>query len=425
MRYADIVRRCYNDNILFSALLELTYRCNLDCTFCYNDRELRGTPLSLDQYDRLLQDLCDMGTLNLALSGGEPLAHPDFFRIGARARELGFAVRVKSNGHALRGTMLRRLKDEIDPFSFDLSLHGADAETHDRQTRVPGSFAALMRNVREMRALGMRLKFNVPLTCWNEHHIEQIFAIADELGVSLQVDSSITPRDNGDRAPLALAASPEGLTRLGEIVGLRRAEGGETDAEPPEVITPPDKHCGSGSATATIDPFGNVYPCVQLRRAAGSLHSQSIGEIWRNSQVLAEVRGLTAQVKQWIDTLGPGGKSMGFCPGIAYAQRAAPWPCTPWRSCERRLQSGRADYRRHRSVWMTLRLPSLPLRHPGGRIHTCGESAPWVDCASLISSSDQEPMGPSQSPGTALAVLPEQKPATASSCSTIRIRGGS
>jgi len=23
------------------------------------------------------------------------------------------------------------------------------------------------------------------------------------------------------------------------------------------------KHCGAGSATATVDPFGNVYPCVQ------------------------------------------------------------------------------------------------------------------------------------------------------------------
>ena len=45
--------------------------------------------------------------LNLTLSGGEPLAHPDFFLLGSRARELGFVVRVKSNGHALRGAALR------------------------------------------------------------------------------------------------------------------------------------------------------------------------------------------------------------------------------------------------------------------------------------------------------------------------------
>jgi hypothetical protein len=51
--------------------------------------------------------------LNLTLSGGEPLAHPDFFLLGSRARELGFVVRVKSNGHALRGAALRRLRDKV------------------------------------------------------------------------------------------------------------------------------------------------------------------------------------------------------------------------------------------------------------------------------------------------------------------------
>lgn len=318
MRFADVVRTCYDQNILFSALLELTYRCNLDCAFCYNDRDLQGTPLTFAHYDRLLQDLRDMGTLNVALSGGEPLAHPEFFRIGARARELGFVVRIKSNGHALRGTMLRRIKQEIAPFSIDLSLHGADAETHDRQTRVPGSFATLMRNVREMRELGLRFKFNVPLTRFNEHQIEAIFAIADEFGVSLLVDPAITPRDNGDRSPLDLTASPSALERLQQIAGRRRANAAKS--EPAEIITPPKKHCGSGSSTITVDPVGNVYPCVQLRRAAGSLHAQSINEIWHQSQVLGEVRDLTQRVKAWMDGLGPDARPTGFCPGTALAE---------------------------------------------------------------------------------------------------------
>jgi organic radical activating enzyme len=55
----------------------------------------------------------DLQVLNLTLSGGEPLVHPDFFLLGSRARELGSVVRVKSNGHALRGAALRRLRDEV------------------------------------------------------------------------------------------------------------------------------------------------------------------------------------------------------------------------------------------------------------------------------------------------------------------------
>ena len=31
MKYYDIIKRTWQDNTLFSALIELTYRCNLDC----------------------------------------------------------------------------------------------------------------------------------------------------------------------------------------------------------------------------------------------------------------------------------------------------------------------------------------------------------------------------------------------------------
>ena len=160
MSFDALVARSWNENRLFTVLLELTYRCNLDCFFCYNDLSLRGRALAFDDYDRLLRDLASMNVMSVTLSGGEPLAHPDFFRIGRLARELGFVVRVKTNGHAVRGELARRLRDEVDPFVVETSLHGATAATHDRQTRVAGSFDRLIENIREMLSLGLRVKVN-------------------------------------------------------------------------------------------------------------------------------------------------------------------------------------------------------------------------------------------------------------------------
>ena len=128
-------------NLLFSVLVELTYRCNLDCFFCYNDLGAAGTPLSREQYFRLFAELRELEVLNLTLSGGEPLAHPDFLALGARARELGFVVRVKSNGHALRGELARRVRDEVDPFLIEVSLHGATR----RHPRPPDARARQLR----------------------------------------------------------------------------------------------------------------------------------------------------------------------------------------------------------------------------------------------------------------------------------------
>jgi len=65
MSYADIIRRTWDENILFTVLVELTYKCNLNCFYCYNDRSLHGKPLSTDQYCKLFEDLRDISSVRL------------------------------------------------------------------------------------------------------------------------------------------------------------------------------------------------------------------------------------------------------------------------------------------------------------------------------------------------------------------------
>ena len=322
MSYRTLTARTWRENIPFSALIELTYRCNLDCFFCYNDLGLQGVPLSADQYVSLFEDLRDLGTMNLTLSGGEPLAHRDFFVLGRKARELGFAVRVKSNGHALGGERARRVRDEIDPFVIEISLHGARAETHDRQTRVAGSFDRLMRNLDDMRALGLRLKINSTLTRWNEDEVGAMLDLADALGIPIQFGPEVSPRDNGAEDTLAIAPSREGVKRLLALLRARAQQPAPPmqldEAATPTPRADPGRHCGAGSGSVTVDPFGNVFPCVQWRRLAGNLHHQSIAAIWSGSPELARVRDLTAgAVRDFVQGLGPHGTAVGFCPALA------------------------------------------------------------------------------------------------------------
>ena len=51
-----------------------------------------------------------MQTLHLMLTGGEPMMHPDLFAIGSKARELGFVIRIRTNGHRLNRRTAERLK---------------------------------------------------------------------------------------------------------------------------------------------------------------------------------------------------------------------------------------------------------------------------------------------------------------------------
>jgi MoaA/NifB/PqqE/SkfB family radical SAM enzyme len=310
-----LAARTWNENRLFTVLVELTYRCNLDCFFCYNDLGLRGRPLEFAQYDAMLQDLAAMNVLSVVLSGGEPLAHPDFFRIGARARELGFLVRVKSNGHALRGELARRVRDEVDPFVIEVSLHGATAVTHDRQTRVPGSFVRLIENLHEMTALGLRVKINSTLTVWNEGETAEMYALADSLGMPLRFDLQVSPKDDGDRTPLNVAPTDGGIRELMRIEEERvrhLPREPESDVVDPDLVS--SKNCGAGSATIAVDPYGNVYPCVQWRRAVGNLHERSIPDIWADS--FGAIRIETEEAKRVVGA-HPRGELLNFCPGLA------------------------------------------------------------------------------------------------------------
>ena len=131
--------------VLHDVSLELTYKCNLDCFFCYNDRDKQGAMLSLQQYRVLLEDLAQMQTLYLMLTGGEPMVHPHFFEIGQMAKDLGFAVRIRTNGHSLSKQNVARLVADVDPYYVEVSLHGAcllytsPSPRDKRQSRMPSS----------------------------------------------------------------------------------------------------------------------------------------------------------------------------------------------------------------------------------------------------------------------------------------------
>ena len=332
--FRRIVERSWDENRLFSVLLELTYRCNLDCFFCYNDTQLEGRPLALDQYLALFDDLRDLHVLNLTLSGGEPLAHPDFFRLGREARERGFMLRIKSNGHALDETRARRLRDEVDPFIVEVSLHGATAATHDRQTRVRGSFERLVRNLGGMRATGLRVKINSTLTAWNAAEVEGMLDLAASFEVPLQFDTEVTPRDDGDREPQTIAPSRAQIEHL-FAVQEERSRRAATGSPPAAAIgrqadadlgpAPPRKHCGAGSNGLAIDPYGNVYPCVQWRRSVGSLHERSLREIWLGSKGLDEIRDLTEGVAERLRSeFGADAALLSFCPGLAAVSSGDP-----------------------------------------------------------------------------------------------------
>ncbi len=273
-----------------------------------------------------------MEVFNLTLSGGEPLAHPDFLAMGARARELGFVVRVKSNGHALRGELARRLRDEVDPFLVEVSLHGATR----RHPRPPDPRAGQLRPPAG-QPRGAAVAGPAGEAQQHAHRLERGGDRGDVRPRRLP-RAAPSGGSRGDaarrRRPRAAGGrrQPRGdagrLFRL-QLERARLAEGNRTSevargGDDGTVPAPAGKHCGAGSSGIAVDPYGNVYPCVQWRRPVGNLHQQAIREIWRGSAGLRGGARPHGRVKDEIEAQGPGGHLLNFCPGSAAAHTGSP-----------------------------------------------------------------------------------------------------
>lgn len=89
--------------------LYVTDRCNLDCAYCTEYNNSRPHP-SLEDLKAWLRKIRELGTMRIALVGGEPLLHPNIVEIVRYSRELGFATSLTTNGFLLTRKLLAELE---------------------------------------------------------------------------------------------------------------------------------------------------------------------------------------------------------------------------------------------------------------------------------------------------------------------------
>jgi MoaA/NifB/PqqE/SkfB family radical SAM enzyme len=90
--------------------LYVTDRCNLDCGYCTEYDNSRPHP-KLEDLKKWIKKIRDLGTMRIALVGGEPLVHPDIVELVRYCRELGFATSLTTNGFLLTRERLRQLEE--------------------------------------------------------------------------------------------------------------------------------------------------------------------------------------------------------------------------------------------------------------------------------------------------------------------------
>ena len=215
-----------------AASLELTYRCNWRCVFCYNPRHHDRRGLSGAEWLGVLDGLRAPRHALRRPHRGRAAHPPGVPRHRPRRARARLRPAHPDQRRARDRARWPARSPPSDPLAVELSLHGATAATHDRATATPGSFDAMLRGLDRLLARKVGVVLKTPLTRLNEAEMDGMRRIADERGVPWRVDPVLTPRDDGDAGPLAYRASPEAVSRmfrelaaLGQLPHEERANG--------------------------------------------------------------------------------------------------------------------------------------------------------------------------------------------------------
>jgi pyrroloquinoline quinone biosynthesis protein E len=163
----------------YSLAIELTSHCNQRCSYCYNDwradngREV-GALASGDLLALLDRALDEVAFDHVTLTGGEPLARADLFRVLDLCRDRGVGIQMISNGGLIDDAKAAKLS--AYPIRFiQITLNGVDRETH--EAHVGGvHFDATIAGIAALRRHGVRVAGSVVVTRKNA---DQVGAILD------------------------------------------------------------------------------------------------------------------------------------------------------------------------------------------------------------------------------------------------------
>ena len=283
---------------LTTLFFELTDSCNLNCKHCGSRCESTNkiyldTQIVKKVISEVAEKYNPRNTM-IALTGGEPLLHPDCIEIIRYAHDKNFPVGITSNGTMIDKSVARSLKRAgLDTIS--ISLDGM-AEEHDELRRVKGSFDKAVQGIMALKEAYIEPQVTTVVHKKNIDKLEEVFdfVVANDIYSwrLTNVDPIGRAFDNAD-----LLLDYDELIRLFDYIKKKRFDN-SIDIE----VTYGCAHfvtydyerfirdfyfqCGAGVQVASIMANGDIGACLDIERrkdlVQGNAYQDDFIDVWEN-----------------------------------------------------------------------------------------------------------------------------------------------
>jgi PqqA peptide cyclase len=286
----------------YTLVAELSYRCPLRCPYCSNPVDIGAdryrNELETEHWTRVFAQARRLGVLQLALTGGEPMLRRDLDELVAAGRAAGLYSTLVTAGTLLTRERAERLK-EAGLDHVQVSIQSPDPQENDR---IAGnrSFEKKIAAARAARELGFPLTINCVLHRQNLDRIEEILALAEELGAQRLELANTQYYGWAVVNQRALMPTRAQLERGEAAVQRFRARVGPRITVLwvlPDYYEDLPKPCMGGWARTAIviAPNGDALPCQAASTIPGltfpNVREHSLEWIWEESDPFTRFRG--------------------------------------------------------------------------------------------------------------------------------------
>ena len=316
-----LVQRARQHIVPLGVHIDVTYRCDLACVHCYLEDRKRQE-LTLTEYQELFDQLKELGTLHMLISGGEIFHRPDGLEIIRAARQRRFEVRLITHG----GHIDEALADELAAMQIaciSMSLYAADPAVHDYITKVPGSWERTTQAARFLAARGVPTNLKCVLMQLNPDVVEPMRALAREIGVTVEFSVDIKGDNSGSDSLMELNLDP--ADKVGVLGCVYPSL---VDREGLASFSADEYTCMAGNASCYISPDGTVQPCLDWAEPAGNIRDQKFAELWFTAPVFVHARTIRRSSFSGCTDCSNHGHC-GLCPARSLRETGSPTGTAP------------------------------------------------------------------------------------------------
>jgi radical SAM protein len=307
----------------FTVAWEITQACALACVHCRASAQPKRNPKELTTQEgfELIDGIRDMGNPILVVTGGDPLMRRDVFDLIKYAAGKGLRVSLSPSATALLTKANLQRAQDAGVVRIHLSLDGATPAVHDAFRQVDGSFARTLHGIEAAREIGMSLQIGSTVTRRNIGELPAMVDLIGGFGALMWNIFFLVPTGRGKEGDMVSAQEHEDTfnwmydlskkaafdvrTTAAQhyrrvVIERTRAELGAKGAIDKALtgagysfqdgLNRPQQGVNDGKGFCFISHTGDVCPSGFLQIPGGNVREQPIKEIYRNSKLFRDLR---------------------------------------------------------------------------------------------------------------------------------------